>query len=230
MLTARNHPLARHRHERLLGHLRRLVRPRVVRVRVEHHRRERQHVRLVGVLEVVRVALAVARREPLHEPVDLLRLARHAERPEEKTKRLVEIQAREIVRVRVRLHHEKSVDVVRTEEFANRARVERPAAERSPSPRDGVRDGTRVAARVAVRVAVRVAARVARSDEKRGGARREPRVGDVHLFGVRLGNVFLTNLHHRRQRRDGRPSVERRRRRLRAGFPLLQRRERLALG
>ena len=176
---------------------------------------------------MVRVALAVARREPLHEPVDLLRLARHAERPEEKTKRLVEIQAREIVRVRVRLHHEKSVDVVRTEEFANRARVERPAAARSPSrTRDGVRDGTRVA----VRVTVRVAARVARSDEKRGGARREPRVGDVHLFGVRLGHVFLTNLHHRRQRRDGRPSVERRRRRLRAGFPLLQRRERLALG
>ena len=47
----------------------------VVRVRVQHHHRERQHVRLVGVLEVARVALAVARREPLDEPIDLLRLA-----------------------------------------------------------------------------------------------------------------------------------------------------------
>ena len=230
----RLHPLPRHRDERVLGHLRLRVRLRVVRVRVQHHHRERQHVRLVGVLEVARVALAVARREPLDEPIDLLRLARNPERLEENAKRLVQRQTSEVVRVRVRLHHPKRVDVVRTEQLTHRARVQRPTATARYVSFlcDVVADVFvfvpffRVVRVFFSRIRIDVVAeeRVS-TGEKRGGAFRETRIRDVDRFV----DVFARNLHDRRQRQNRRPRVERRRRRLKIRFSLLQRRKRLAL-
>lgn len=51
--------------------------------RVQHDYGERQHEARVGVLEDGRVELAVAVGEPLHHAVDLLRLPRQAEAPQE---------------------------------------------------------------------------------------------------------------------------------------------------
>mmetsp|Transcript_19326 Transcript_19326/g.46379 ORF Transcript_19326/g.46379 Transcript_19326/m.46379 type:complete len:485 (+) Transcript_19326:1816-3270(+) len=67
-----------------------------VRVGVEHDHGEAQHVRRVLVGEHTRVLQAVLPRELAHDPVDLLRLARQAERREEAADRLDELHAAEV--------------------------------------------------------------------------------------------------------------------------------------
>ena len=78
---------------------------RVVQTRVEHDDGERQHVARVRVGEDVGVELTVALRERLHHAVDLLRLARKPEAPEELAQRLHQDQIRKVVQVHERLEH-----------------------------------------------------------------------------------------------------------------------------
>ena len=61
-------------HETLLGHF--VFHPRVVRIRVQHDRRERQHVRGVWGSVHTWVLQTEPLRELFHQPVDFLRLAR----------------------------------------------------------------------------------------------------------------------------------------------------------
>jgi hypothetical protein len=76
-----------------------------VQTRVEHDDGERQHVARVRVGEDVGVELAVALRERLHHAVDLLRLARKPEAPEELAQRLHQDQIRKVVQVHEGLEH-----------------------------------------------------------------------------------------------------------------------------
>ena len=110
-----------HDDEILSIHLQRVVRERVVRVRVEHDDGKGENVRRLGAWVRVVIARAKPRGERLHQPIDLLRLARKFKPTEERSKGVVDVRRREIEPVDVRAHHGERVRLVRSEQFTDRA-------------------------------------------------------------------------------------------------------------